>query len=488
MAVSGSPQFLITRLASFGFTYIIPLFSAFVIGVLELISISRIPYDYYWITNCQKKQSDYKWSVKLIVGFQFACTTILPFCTIITLLLFSVWTCEGNGIKIHREEFTVEPYWTEKLEEWKQVPIRMRIIKGKKVEKFVHDIKSLIFTFCILLQTLVVIFIKFCCVVSFYVIWLPLLFLVTLLCKLLSPVHKVSNDQMREEIELSQQFVILLEGDEQLPKSLLRNIVGGLNKYIKGGKNRQPRSLLNLLKQSFFYKGAIQFDNSQVPSLLTEEPPNCWTFPVMTLTAIAVALPSIANQHVDELISSVDEGLQYASHIDILDGNRALKYTKNAASVVWVGVKLHKKWLDMDLGDTIREVHSSKEIIQGLADEAERIVKEFGSTGSKSLVENPLYWPPNVLAANSMYRISRTILLYYENATLFGEIEDILKFFEERQLWGIGPSQPLYIDEWLRWMESETQDPTALTSATNNGTSPTVESNDSNDELVIVPM
>nr|GLL25950.1 uncharacterized protein LOC109189632 [Ipomoea trifida] len=253
----------------------------------------------------------------------------------------------------------------------------------------------------------------------------------------------------------------------------------------------------------------------------------------MTLTTIAVALPNIANQHVDELISSVDEGLQYASHIDVLDENNVLKCIKNAESVVWVSVKLHKKWLDLDLGNTIREVRSPREIIQGLADEAERIVKEFSSTGNHNLVENPLYWPANVLAANSMYRISRTILLYYENsecqpeelfsklicmianiltvcltnfphlittmcinnafeerlksihnaAILFGKIEHILKLFEERQLLGIGPSQPLCIDEWCRWME--TQDPTALTSATNNGTSSTVESND---EHVIVPM
>ncbi|XP_019195792.1 PREDICTED: uncharacterized protein LOC109189632 [Ipomoea nil] len=339
---------------------------------------------------------------------------------------------------------------------------------------------------------------------------------------------------MREEIELSH-FVILLEGEKQLPKSTLKSIVGGLNIHINWGKNRQPRSLLNLLKQSFFYKGAMQFDSSQVQSLLSEQPPNCWALPVMTLTTIAVALPNIANQHVDELISSVDEGLQYASQIDVLDENHALRCTKNAATVVWVGIKLRKKWLDMDLGDKIREVRSTGEIIQGLADEAERIVKEFSSTGSQNLVENPLYWPVNVLAANSMYRISRTILFYYGNgeyqveelfkkliciianilaacltnlphliatkcinnafeerftsvgnaAILFGETEDIMKLFEERQLLGIGPSQPLCIDEWLRWMDSETQDPTVSTSVTHNGASSTVESND---ELVIVPM
>nr|GMC83126.1 uncharacterized protein LOC109189663 [Ipomoea batatas] len=533
MAASGSPQFLVTRLATFVFTNIISLFSAlitYLFLIVRMFSSRRRIFHEYWFTTCHKKQSDYNWSVEWILYVQIS-ALILCHLPIVGIVIFNcVWSYENNGIKIYREEFTVEPYWTEKLEEWKQLPIPMRI-KRKKVAKLFHNIKSLILTFSILLQTLVVIVIKFSCVVSFYVC-LPLVILFNHLCKPLLPAPEVSNDQMREEIDLSH-FVILLEGEKQLPKPLLRRIIRGVNSDIKWGKNHQPHSLLNLLKQSFFYKGAIQFDSSQVPSLLSEEPPNCWTLPVMTLTSIAAALPNIANEHVDDLVSSVDEGLQYASHIDELDENHVLKCIKNAASVVWVGVKLHKKWLDMDLGNTIREVRSTREVIEGLADEAERIVKEFNSTGNKNLVENPLYWPPNVLAANSMYRISRTILLYYGNgeyqaqelfkklfcmianilvacltnlphviatkcinnvfeeryrsvrnaAILFGETEEILKLFEEKQLLGFGPSQPLCIDEWRRWMESETQDPTP--SATNSGTSSSVESND---EFVIVPM
>lgn len=522
MAASCSPQFLMTRLVSFVFMTIICLFSV----VILLLAIGRGG-PKHWACH---KQSDYKWSLDLIVYFQqFVGINFGPITTTF-LICVAAEKYEDNRIKISREEFTVEPYWIENLVEWRQSPIPIRF-KRDKVMKLLHNIKSLSLTFCILLQTLFVIFIKFSCVVSFY-IWLPLAILVSHLWKLLFPVHEVSNDQRRrEEIDLNH-FVILLEGEKQLPKRLLRKIIRGMNSHVKGGKKQQPHNLLNLLKQSFFYRGAIEFDSPRVLSLLSEEPPNCWTLPVMTLTSIVVALPNIANQHVDELVSSVDEGLQYASHIDVLNENHVLK---NAASVVWVGVKLHKKWLDMDLGDKIGEVRSTKEIIQVLADKAERIIKEFSSTGSKNLLENPFYWPANVLAANSMYRISRTILLYYENcecpseelfsklicmisnilavcltnlphliatkcinnafeerfrnvcdaAILFGETEDILKFFEEKQLLGIGPSQPLCIDEWRRWME--TQDPshpTVSTSATGNVTSSTVESN----EVMIVQM
>nr|GMD53092.1 uncharacterized protein LOC109189563 [Ipomoea batatas]GME06692.1 uncharacterized protein LOC109189563 [Ipomoea batatas] len=530
MAASGSPQFLVTRLASFIFTNIISLFSA-LIFLLRFGKSNSIFKD--WSTTCHNKESDYKWSITFVISFQFVATVVHAFIATILLTPVMRYKYEDNGIKISRKEFTVEPYWTENLEELKQIPIPMRILRYKLVTKFLHYIKSVILTFCKLLQNLVVILIKFSCVVSFYG-WLPLVFILNHLHKQLLPAgHEVSNDQMREErIDALSHFVILLEGEKQLPKQFLRSIVVGMNKYIQFRKGPQPCKLLNLLKQSFFYKGAIEFDSSQVPSLLSEEPLNCWTLPLMTLTSIAVALPNIAYQHVDELISSVDEGLQYASHIDALDENNVLKCIKNAASVAWVGVKLHKNWLGVDLSDKNKEVHSSKEIIQTLANEAERIVKDFSFTGSKYLVENPLYWPANVLAANSMYRISRTILLYYEdgeyqaeelfrklicmianiltacltnlphviatkcinnafeerfrsvrNATiLFRETEDILKLFEERQLLGIGPSQPLCIDEWRRWME--TQDPTVSTSSTDNGASSTVESN----EIVIVQM
>nr|GMD03665.1 ATP-dependent RNA helicase [Ipomoea batatas] len=259
--------------------------------------------------------------------------------------------------------------------------------------------------------------------------------------------------------------------------------------------------------------------SNQVPRLLSGEPPNCWTLPVVTLTSIAIAIPNIASEHVDWLVSSVNEGLRYASLIDVLGEKRGLKSIKNAADVVWVGVELHRKWIDMDLERKIGDTSSTKDIIQDLADVAERIVMEFSSKDNIILVENPLYWPSNVLAANSMYRITRTIMLYYENneyqaeelfrklicmiadilaacltnlphmittkcisnaieerlesvrdgAIIFGETEDILKFFEEHKLSSVVPSQPLCIDEWCGWIEQQAT--TVSSSTTSNGAS-----------------
>nr|GLL25945.1 uncharacterized protein LOC109157637 [Ipomoea trifida] len=324
-----------------------------------------------------------------------------------------------------------------------------------------------------------------------------------------------------EELRLSitKYWVMAASGSPQL---LMKRV----DKLVEMGKKQQPKHLFNFLdSESFSFAGVVDFDSNRVPSLLSGEPPNCWTLPVVTLTSIAIALPNIASRHVDWLVSSANEGLRYASLIDVLDGKCGSKSIKNAADVVWVGVELHRKWLDMDLKRKTGEISSVKDIIQDLNDVSERIVMEFSSKENIMIVENPLYWPPNVLAANSMYRITRTILLYYgdgecqaeelfrklicmianilvvcltnlphmiytkcissaieerlesvrDAAIIFGETEDILKLFEELKLSSIGPSQPLCIDEWRRWIQQQAT--TISSSATSNGAS-SVESNE----------
>nr|GMD05872.1 uncharacterized protein LOC109157637 [Ipomoea batatas] len=419
---------------------------------------------------------------------------------------------EDNGIKIIREEYAIESFWTEKLVEWRQGSIPMRF-KRRSIRKLLHNIKWLILTFCIGLQAMIVI-----CM-------LPLILLVNPLGKLINHYlgknfhkNKASNDPRELEVDLNC-FVILLEGEKKFSKKLLRKIINRMDNHVEKGHKQRPQNLLSLLKQSFSFDGVVSFDSNRVPRLLSGEPPNCWTLPVVTLTSIAIAIPNIASEHVDWLVSSVNEGLRYASLIDVLGEKRGLKSIKNAADVVWVGVELHRKWIDMDLERKIGDTSSTKDIIQDLADVAERIVMEFSSNDNIILVENPLYWPSNVLAANSMYRITRTIMLYYENneyqaeelfrklicmiadilaacltnlphmittkcisnaieerlesvrdgAIIFGETEDILKFFEEHKLSSVVPSQPLCIDEWCGWIEQQAT--TVSSSTTSNGAS-----------------
>ncbi|XP_031127817.1 uncharacterized protein LOC116029912 [Ipomoea triloba] len=524
MAATGSPQLLMKRLVTFVYTNIICLFSGF-ISFRSLFNGVRTGFN----SASRRNQSEYKSSINMILLSQYYVT--LPTVVIATIFMISVvgYKYENNGIRISREEVTIESYWTEKLVEWRQRSILMKF-KRRTLKKFIHSIKSLILTFCILIQNLNVMWCKFCSVISFYSV-LPLVLLVNPLGKLINHYlgklfrkKKVSNDKRTPEVDLNC-FVILLEGEKQFPKKLLRGIINRVDKLVEMGNKQRPHNLFNLLNQSFSFGGVVEFDSNRVSSLLSSEPPNCWTLPVVTLTSIAIAIPNIASGHVDWLVSSANEGLRYASLIDVLDGKCGLKSIKNAADVVWVGVELHRKWLDMDLKRKTGEINSVKDIIQDLTNVSERIVMEFSSKENKMIVENPLYWPANVLAANSMYRITRTILLYYEDgechaeelfrklicmiadilaaclnnlphmiytkcissaieerlesvrdaAIIFGETEDILNFVEERKLSSIGPSKPLCIDEWRGWIEQQVT--TVSSSATSNGAS-SVESNE----------
>ena len=113
----------------------------------------------------------------------------------------------------------------------------------------------------------------------------------------------------------------------------------------------------------------------------------------------------------------------YVKHIEkILAKSTKLANIKKAAEVVWTGVDLYHKWLDVDLHKLSLQGKCPKEILEELAETARNKFLEQKDKDTKAcLKENPLKWPTKVLAANSMYRISRTILLDKESRSQTGE-------------------------------------------------------------------
>lgn len=104
-------------------------------------------------------------------------------------------------------------------------------------------------------------------------------------------------------------YVLRLEGEAKLPKSILKNMCHELNQLIQIGKSHQPQNLLELLRKSNnSFKGVVDFDSNQVQY--------CWTLPVVTFTSIAIALPGIEYHMVNRLMRSVSEGLLYASLVE----------------------------------------------------------------------------------------------------------------------------------------------------------------------------
>ncbi|KAH7844307.1 hypothetical protein Vadar_026644 [Vaccinium darrowii] len=286
-------------------------------------------------------------------------------------------------------------------------------------------------------------------------------------------------------------YVLRLEGEAKLPKIIVKNICHELNQVIQKGKSQQPKNLKELLQKSNDdLKGVADFDS-------TSHVPNCWTMPVVNLTSIAIALPYIESHLVDHLICSVSEGLLYAAVVEECFSSKGdnMINLKCAADVVWAGIEHDGKWLNWDLRKLPLEGKTIEGTLQTLVDIAEKATSEF---------EGSVTGGSKVLAANSMYRISQTILKDYEGnmdahidgnlfeqlsvmiadilgachlnlprviiqkcyrnaieereksvshaAFLLGKTEEILKILEHKQLPCLSGDRPAYIDEWRSYM------------------------------------
>ncbi|KAL0318480.1 UNVERIFIED_CONTAM: hypothetical protein Sangu_2004200 [Sesamum angustifolium] len=314
------------------------------------------------------------------------------------------------------KELGIEEHWIQTLKYWRDSFSVIQIQDGK-CRKYIHDVKWFTLTFLIRVQIMMVLLSKL-------LLFIPALLITPfVLCskkfktRLLAKV--TSNKDMRSEsgsnVELNlNRFVLLLDGEQELPQRTLKDICGQADKVIKIGMKQQPQNLLQLLNKFGNFSGVREFDSLQVPSLHSQEPPNCWTLPLVTLTSIAISLPNIAINHMaTQLVSSVSEGLSLAMLIEkTLDQNGELMNIRNAAD--GAGVAIYRKWQQVDLRRISLDYKSSKNLLQELSSHAEMIILEFKRKANDFLMENPLNWPASVVAANSMYRISQTILLSYQ--------------------------------------------------------------------------
>ncbi|GFP97462.1 hypothetical protein PHJA_001890300 [Phtheirospermum japonicum] len=212
---------------------------------------------------------------------------------------------------------------------------------------------------------------------------------------------------------MTSDYVLKLEGEAELPKRTLKNICSELDRLIIKGKKKQSKNVIELLQKSVNFNGVREFDSSEIQSLSSQEPPNCWSLPVVTLTSIAISLPNITDLNSKQLLIAVSDGLYFASLIEKrLDRNGELASIRNAADVAWVGVELYREWQGKDLQGVGR---THKETLQNFSDIAEKTVKIFTTGANNFIVQDPLNWPAKVIAANSMYRITQTILLAYDD-------------------------------------------------------------------------
>ncbi|KAF3448353.1 hypothetical protein FNV43_RR09066 [Rhamnella rubrinervis] len=430
MAHTSSPQFVMGRSVTCTASGAFCVLSAMILAEAMLRSYF-MPGSFKFCSG----DSDYKWSTTLVLITQTVAVGVGTIAPAIRWLFAIRFRCPKRGNISFKREFYVESYWIQRLSEMKEYPLATRIFKlrSRHFRRVAHASKVQFLNLCIALQTWIVVMSKVVRYISIFFVCYVLLCYDC--CRELKKKFKFNNTissnypgpdsqpDCNSKLDLSR-FVLHLEGEEALVGLMMRSNFDATDHLLQKGKKREPKYLTKLLENSSKgFRGVAEFDSNQVPSLVCEEATNCWALPVVTLTSIALALPDIELSLTKDLLCSVSEGLMYVKHIEkILLKSAKLGNIQKAAEVVWTGVDLYHKWLDVDLHKLSLQGKSPKEILEELAETAKNKFLELKEKDTKAwLKENPLKWPTKVLAANSMYRISRTILLEHESRSQTGE-------------------------------------------------------------------
>ncbi|XP_076953834.1 uncharacterized protein LOC143628035 [Bidens hawaiensis] len=373
MAGTGSPQFMIVSTATTSASGVICVSST----ALHVITMLHTRED---MMDCG---SDYKWSVVVILITQFTGSSI-PF------------------------KFS-----------------------SRKCKIFIQELKILTLNLCIKIQKMVVIACKM-------ITLIPIFFVIGAMCcfqcwKWLKVIFSASNsvlverpDHLQHNIDLSP-YILQLQDDMELAERTLKSISESLNHVIQKAEEQKPNYLMMLLEESSGFAGVGKYDEPQVPPITEEKYMDCWSLPIVTLTAIAISLPSIQNNMVDRLLRSVSEGLTYVKHVEeTLNSAGEYAIVQKAARTLWLEIEVYHKWLGYKLPSPAHQVNTPKEIVQRFSDTAEYIVTE-NMNGSD---DSSLY---TSISANSMYRISQTILVSHHadidqvsQEDLFGQLSSMI--------------------------------------------------------------
>lgn len=416
MAHTCNPQFVMGRLATCTASGAFCLFSTVTLAEAMLRSY-LMPWCFKFCTG----ESDYKWSTTIILVTQATAVVIGTIGPASRWFIAIKFMCPKRTHK--NTSSLVENYWIQKLHQLKECPLNL-IICGRHGRKVVHNTKNATLDLCISTQKAIVILSKLVRLISvIFGSWLMRVKKFVFLVRrknLILTCGTESESRANKKLDLSN-YVLHLEGEEDLIDVMTKSNRGFIDHSIGEWRKKQPQFLIQLLEKlnpSRGFEGVQKFDTYQVPSLVSEEPPNSWALPVVTLTSIAVATSSNSDFHsVKQLIKSVHEGLKYIRVIEnSLNIKRDLAKIRNAAEVVWVGVDLHYKWLDVDLRQMGLQGKSPIDTVSELSEIAKHKFMEFKRNDvSGCLKYSILKWPIKVLAANAMYRICQTILLNTEN-------------------------------------------------------------------------
>ncbi|KAK9076272.1 hypothetical protein SSX86_004605 [Deinandra increscens subsp. villosa] len=409
MAETGSPQFVMAST---------PLSCAS--GIICIISMVM---HIYMVTRTFVRGmfldfgSVYKWSMCLIVITQFigiVIGSIAPIFRCFTLLSFKSF---ANQSSKHFMVFKIEKYWTKLLCEWKESGLNI-LLTSRRSRSLLNTMKTHVLSFCISFQKVIIVSCKIIALIPVVVIIFIThcsYYIKLMKATLFTPPIGASSDDTNEDLS---SYVLLLEDNMELAEKTMKRISDSMNRLIHNGEKKQHNNLLKLLEESVAFEGVETFDTDQVQSLLSVEPVNSWSLPIVSLTCIAIALPNISKDIVDNLLESVGEGILF-THLVEESLNRESVYVniRRATMALWLEVEDKCKWLETTLKATAYEGKTPIEIINLFAHSAENIVNKFQTSTNKESMESENL-PPKIIVANSMYRVAKTIIHTYTSNNL----------------------------------------------------------------------
>ncbi|XP_042039576.1 uncharacterized protein LOC121785255 [Salvia splendens] len=230
MAQTSSPQFVLARSAISSTLGFWCLFTA--AGLVKARISHRLLYPRYKVNSSVFVTSKYRWSVGWILNIQctgVAIGTIAPLLRWFVASWFKI--CEMER-KIFRDEVKVDKYWTWRLVEWRDRSLPFQV-QSRTSKKLLRDAVRFVLNFCIGVQILVVLEAKL-------VLFLSARFgRAVLLC-----LRKNERPVLAGAHVDFSQYVLLLEGEPQLPYKVLKNICNEADELIKGGEKRIAHTIL----------------------------------------------------------------------------------------------------------------------------------------------------------------------------------------------------------------------------------------------------
>ncbi|GKB95107.1 hypothetical protein Tco_0981244 [Tanacetum coccineum] len=413
MAETGSPQFVMASSPLSTASGVI----CVVVLLMQTFSIFEILYAYRYALKyavVYETQSVYKWSMLFILLTQYigiVVGTIAPVFRCFSVLNFKTVTKWDRN---HFMAFKVEKYWTQKLYEWKQNHIPF-LSSSRRSRTVLYNLKNVALSLCIGIQMVLVVLCKVIRLIPIVVLKLvvySLYGLKSLKVKLFTP----PIDSTGEIIEDLSKYVLQVNDEMELAERTLKGISNSTNSFIIKAEKEQNSGLLELLEKSTGFDGVEKFDTDQIQLRYSVELVNSWSLPIVTLACIAVALPRIPKDRVKHLVKSVAEGLSY-THLVEESLNISSEYvnTRKATITLWHEVENNCKWLKISLSENAFEGMTATEILNWFADKAEEIVIQINTHSNGIMMENNI--PKELIAANSMYRIARTILHRDQSST-----------------------------------------------------------------------